>query len=55
MRYLWVVEIWNEEKKRWEATVGARLCRVSGRLELDQWRKDNPGSKFQLVKYEVKL
>lgn len=50
MRYLWVVEMWNEDKCRWEATVGARLSRNDGREELKDWRQNNCG-KFRLCKY----
>lgn len=47
---LWVVEI--KEDGVWVPTVGAYLSRSDARREIDfDWRRNNPGSKFRIVKY----
>ena len=55
MRWLWVVEMWNPQKKQWEATVGVRISRKDGREELKDWRMDNPGDRFQLSRYVIEF
>ena len=34
MSVLWVVEMWNEERRRWEPTVGVALTREECRHEM---------------------
>lgn len=50
---LWVVEMLSEPElgAEWEPTVGARLTREDGRLELADWQYRNPHDRFRLTKY----
>ena len=48
---LWVVEMWIDNRSRWEPTVGVALTQESGRAEVHHWRHDNPSDKFRLVAY----
>ena len=49
---IWVVELWNVNRGRWEPTVGLGLSREDGRREIAEWREMNPEDRFRLVKYE---
>jgi len=54
MKYeVWIVEMWNPEKRRWEPTVGCGLSRAEGRLQLKKWKENNPYDKFRLKRYAV--
>ena len=52
-RQLWVVEM--RVNQRWEPTTGSSLSRESGRYDLAEWRRANPSTHFQLVKYVVEI
>lgn len=51
MADLWVVEMWNDDRERWEPTVGASLGRMMARREVKSWREDNPHARFRIVRY----
>lgn len=48
---LWVVEMWVEDRKRYEPTGGAAFTRARGRMKLSVWRSLHPGRKFRLTPY----
>lgn len=48
---LWVVEMWNEPRQRWEPTVGVKLTRDGAREELARWQRNNPSDRFRLWPY----
>lgn len=51
MNRVWIVEMLNEERSLWEATVGAALSRHDGREQVERWRNDNPCVQFRLRRY----
>jgi hypothetical protein len=48
---VWVVEIYNEVKERFEPTVGVRLTRSDARIEMQDWMKRNPEDAFRIQPY----
>jgi len=48
---IWVVEMWNEERRRWEPTVGAGLNREDIRVKKREWKRRNPNDRFRIYKY----
>ena len=48
---IWVVEMFDEIRARWEPTVGVALSRRDGRDELNNWRVRNRFDKFMLARY----
>jgi hypothetical protein len=57
MRYLWVVEMWDDtwmsKPSAWAPTVGCGLSREDARTEIIRWRTRNPGTKFRVQKYRA--
>ena len=51
---IWVVEMWNYERERWEPTVGVGLTRDCARQEIVLWRGNNPSNRFRLKSYVPK-
>ena len=51
MSRIWVVEMFNDESRRWEPTVGCALTKQDGRPVVREWRTRNAGCRFRLVKY----
>jgi len=49
--YVWIVQMWNEKRKRWEPTVGVGLTRAEAYEVLRNWKRDNPGDRFGLAPY----
>jgi hypothetical protein len=49
--YVWIVEMWNDDQARWEATVGARLTREAAQDEIAEWRERNPYQRFRVHRY----
>lgn len=50
--YIWIIELWNDEKKQWEPTVGAAL-NISGLArEKRVWKKALPDDKIRGRLYE---
>ena len=47
--HIWIVEMWTG--KKWEPTIGCRLTREDGRMELHRWKQKCPNDKFRLQKY----
>lgn len=50
---IWIVEMWNDERNRWEPPVGIGLTQFEGREQRAEWGKKNPRSKFRLQKYVI--
>ena len=48
---VWIVEMFSEIMRRFEPTVGCRLTREEGRIELEIWRGKNPSERFRLSPY----
>jgi len=48
---VWVVEMWSEINRKFEPTVGVRLTRDEGRIELRAWSVRNSSERFRLKKY----
>ena len=44
-------KVWNFGYLRWETTVGAKLARSAGRIELQRWKTKNPDDRFRLTRY----
>lgn len=51
MSRIWLVEMWNEHKRRWEPTVGAALTKDECKTEMALWRHRVGGARFRLQKY----
>jgi hypothetical protein len=52
-RYVWVVEMWNLHRKRWEPCATAALCKNDAGGLVRDWTYKCPGVKFQARKYVV--
>ena len=52
---VWIVEVWNGDRRRWEPCAAAALSRSEGLPMVKAWKRANPGDKFQLVQYVKKL
>lgn len=48
---VWVVEMWNDERERWEPTVGTGLIKSEAYRERRQWRANNPNDKYRVSRY----
>jgi hypothetical protein len=48
---IWVIEMWNEGKNRWENTVGIGWDKYCANAEKRKWKKSNPDSYFRIRKY----
>lgn len=51
---LWVVEMWNDDKKRYEATTSVGLSRDDGRDRKRDFQGACPNDKFRVKKYVPK-
>ena len=51
MSKIWVVEMWNDIRERWEPTIGARLTKEDAEEEQKLWRESNPDDRFRIKKY----
>ncbi len=51
MAKLWVVELWNAQRGRWEPTVGCALTRDDCRQVARDWRTRNPDDDFRIHQY----
>ena len=51
MKRVWIVEMWDEGRQRWDPTVGCRLSRCAARTERALWRGNNPDDKFRVRAY----
>ncbi len=52
MPTVWVVEMWNQNRSRWEPTIGSALNRQDGREVRKNWKKRNPDDRFRLKQYK---
>ncbi len=48
---LWVVELWNEDKKRWESTVETGLTKKDAGIRKRAFQETCPDDKFRIQKY----
>lgn len=48
---VWIVEMWNPRRRRWEPTVGCALCRVDCYRERRLWQQRNPSDSFRVAAY----
>lgn len=51
VKKVWVVEMWNDERGRWEPTMGAALTKERGLDVAREWRVRNPHDRFRIAKY----
>lgn len=49
MNYVWVVEML--ENGKWESCAGIGLNKSDAKIELDDFKQQNPDDKFRLTKY----
>ena len=49
--HIWIVEMWDEETREWEPTVGIGMDRSDARKEKQQWELRNPSDTFRVKKY----
>ncbi len=49
---VWVVEMWNDERERWEPTVGTGLIKCEAMRERLQWVANNPNDRYRVSKYQ---
>ena len=49
---VWVVEMWNEARRRWEPCAECALFKADSRWRLTEWRRKNPSDRFRVVRYE---
>ncbi len=50
---VWVVEMWNEEKQRWEACADCGLTREDAEASIMYWKERNPDARFRVARYEM--
>lgn len=55
MAHVWVVEMWHDERERWEPCVGIGLTREDAREEREVWKLNNPDDRFRIEKYVGEL
>jgi hypothetical protein len=54
IRYVWVVEMYNRGKRRWEPCAAARLCREEARSHMRyQWQDQCPDDRFRVFRYSA--
>lgn len=51
---IWIVEMLNTERERWEPTVGCALDRKDALKQKKEWKQNNPDDKFRIIDYERK-
>ena len=51
MARVWLVEMWNQNKDRWEPTVGVALDRDGARTEQGFWRRGFRDDRFRIRSY----
>ena len=49
--HVWVIEMWNEARLRWEPCAAGSLTRDESRLRRALWSRRNPSDRFRLRKY----
>ena len=49
--YVWAIEIWIEDRSRWEPCADASLWKYDARDRLKIWREQNPMDRFRVAKY----
>jgi hypothetical protein len=48
---VWVVEMWDENRRRWEPCRGIGLTRDVAREVRDGWAARNPDDRFNVARY----
>lgn len=48
--HVWVVEM-RLDNGTWRPTVGCRLSKADGRMEMADWKQRNPCDRFRLTRY----
>ena len=49
--HVWVVEMWNAERQRWEPCADCSIARHYAREALRDWSRRNPFDIFRIAKY----
>jgi hypothetical protein len=53
---VWIVEMWNEKRERWEPTVGCSLTKADAEHDMEYyWKADNPSGRFRVRRYRPAL
>lgn len=50
-QHVWIVEMYNTEKNRWEPRASASLDKQDAKFDVSGWRVKNPDDKFRIAKY----
>ncbi len=48
---IWLVEMWDESRRRWLPTVGASLVKRDAKEKARDWRAKNYGTRFRIWPY----
>ena len=54
MNHIWIVEMWNPIRDRFEPTVGAALTKSDCAYVRHDWMARNPGDRFRIRHYDAK-
>lgn len=51
MQKVFVIEIWNAEKQRWDSCADAAIDRQQADNKIRDWQNRNPQDKFRAMSY----
>lgn len=54
MNHIWLVEMWNPRRDRFEPTVGAMLTKEECAAVRRDWLRRNPTDRFRVRRYDAK-
>ena len=54
MNHIWIVEMWNPIRDRFEPTVGAALTKEECTTDRRDWLRRNPADRFCVRRYDAK-
>ncbi len=54
MNRIWIVELWNDARDRFEPTIGAAITKEECYAVRRDWLRRNPTDRFRVWRYEAK-
>ena len=51
MPHVWIVEMWNPRRDKWEPTVGCTIQKDEAAALRRDWLRRNPNDKFRVQRY----